>query len=166
MVGETGHMAPPGVEDPQRVVAAVLVGDDAVLLCHRSPDRRWYPDTWDLPGGHVEPNESAEGALVRELREELGITLLEPLGPHSFSRVTEEFEMRVWTRTTRQWTGSPSNCAPHEHSEFGWFSTEDVLSLGLADPGYCRWIAEVLGSGDAVAGVDQTESEERDGQSK
>ena len=36
------------------VVAGVLIRDGHVLLCHRSPAREWYPDVWDLPGGHVE----------------------------------------------------------------------------------------------------------------
>lgn len=147
---ETGQMASDEVDGPHQVVAAMLVRGDAVLLCHRSTDRQWYPDTWDLPGGHIEPNETAQKALVRELREELGITLIEPLGHHSFSRTTEEFELQVWI--TSQWTSSPSNCAPHEHDEIGWFTAEDVLSLQLADPGYCSWIAEALGSGHWAAG--------------
>jgi 8-oxo-dGTP diphosphatase len=149
-VHETGAMASPDVESPHQVVAAMLVGDDAVLLCRRSRDRQWYPDVWDLPGGHIEPDETAPKALVRELREELGITLLEPLGHHSFFRSTEEFELRVWIAS--QWIGTPSNCAPDEHSEITWFTAEDVLSLQLADPGYTRWIAEALASGDALAG--------------
>jgi 8-oxo-dGTP diphosphatase len=149
-VYDTGLMARRDVDTRHHVVAAMLVLDGAVLLCHRSTDRQWYPDTWDLPGGHIEPKETAQAALVRELREELGITLMEPLGHHSFSRTTEAFEMWVWI--TSQWTSSPSNCAPHEHNEIGWFTPEDVLSLELADPGYRLWIAEALASGDATAG--------------
>jgi 8-oxo-dGTP diphosphatase len=150
VVYDTGQMASRDVDGRHQVVAAMLVTDRAVLLCHRSTDRQWYPDTWDLPGGHIEPDETPQEALARELREELGITIVEPLGHHSFSRTTEEYELRVWI--TGRWTGSPSNCAPHEHNEIDWFTAEDVLSLQFADPGYCFWIAEALGSGDAVAG--------------
>ena len=39
------------------MVAGVLVRGTEVLLGHRSPGRRWYPDVWDLPGGHVEPGD-------------------------------------------------------------------------------------------------------------
>ena len=37
------------------VVAALLRRRGRVLMVHRSPRRRWYPDTWDLPGGHAAP---------------------------------------------------------------------------------------------------------------
>ena len=60
------------------VVMALLRRDDRVLLCHRSPDREWFPDVWDFPGGHVEPGERPEDALVRELAEELGVTIAAP----------------------------------------------------------------------------------------
>ena len=39
------------------VVAGVLVAGNRVVLGHRSTARRWYPDVWDVIGGHVEPGE-------------------------------------------------------------------------------------------------------------
>jgi oligopeptide/dipeptide ABC transporter ATP-binding protein len=48
---------------PVRIVTAVLRDGDRVLLCHRSAGRRWYPDVWDLPGGHVEEGQDPTGAL-------------------------------------------------------------------------------------------------------
>lgn len=59
------------------VVAAALVRSGEVLLTHRSPSRQWYPDVWDLPGGHVEDGESELQALGREVREELGVHVAE-----------------------------------------------------------------------------------------
>ena len=50
---------------------------------------------------------------------------------HSFSRATDDFEMRVWT--SRGWSGTPTNCAPHEHDEIGWFTEREARSMRLAD---------------------------------
>ena len=130
------------------VVAAMLVRDGAILLCQRSARRAWYPGVWDLPGGHVEQNETTTDALARELREELGVVFSEPLGDPLFSMVTDEFEMRVWV--VRRWDGPPSNCAPEEHDEVTWFETAEVPPLRLADDAYRPWIADILaGPGDA-----------------
>lgn len=59
------------------MVVGALVDHGRVLLGHRHPSRRWYPDVWDLPGGHVEQGESEVAALVRELREELDVRVRE-----------------------------------------------------------------------------------------
>ena len=77
--------APPEDHD---VVAAILLRGDQVLLCHRSPTRRWYPNVWDFPGGHVEEGESAVAALRREILEEIGIDVGAAPGEpfHHFSR--------------------------------------------------------------------------------
>lgn len=55
-----------------RVVAALLVRDGLLFAARRSPERR-EGGLWELPGGKVEPGESDQAALTRELREELGI---------------------------------------------------------------------------------------------
>ena len=59
----------------REVVAGLLVRDGRVLLCHRFAGRQWFPDVWDLPGGHVECGEPPINALARELEEELGIRI-------------------------------------------------------------------------------------------
>lgn len=54
------------------VVAAVIIRDGRILLTQRSP-KGSYPWCWESPGGKVEERETMCGALVRELREELGV---------------------------------------------------------------------------------------------
>ena len=54
-----------------RCAAGALIRDGTVLLVKRSPQMRFYPDVWDLFGGHVEGGESSEDALRREAMEEL-----------------------------------------------------------------------------------------------
>jgi len=123
----------PAVERRQRqqqIVAGVLARGDRVLLCHRGPGR-WYPDSWDLPGGHIDVGESASAALARELREELGIEVaeltLEPAG-----RLTlDDFDLRVWLVT--EWSGEPENVSPDEHDAIAWFAPTAIRHLGLDD---------------------------------
>ncbi len=111
-------------------VAGVMVRNGTVLLVHRSPSKQFYPDVWDLPGGHVNQGESLEEALRREAREELGIEVLELswLG-HVYDDVEPAV---VHLYTILSWRGEPVNAAPDEHTEVRWFSATELLdSEGL-----------------------------------
>jgi 8-oxo-dGTP diphosphatase len=55
-----------------RVVAGILEREGKILICRRRADQP-HPLKWEFPGGKLEAGESPEAALVRELREELGI---------------------------------------------------------------------------------------------
>jgi len=57
---------------PLLVTAAIIIQDGKVLLTRRPHDKR-HPGMWEFPGGKVEPEESPEEALRRELNEELGV---------------------------------------------------------------------------------------------
>lgn len=58
------------------VVAGLVIGDDQrVLITQRRADQA-HPLQWEFPGGKVEPGEAPVAALVRELREELGVTVV------------------------------------------------------------------------------------------
>jgi 8-oxo-dGTP diphosphatase len=123
------------------VVAGVLARGDRVLLCHRGPGA-WYPDAWDLPGGHIDGGESASAALRRELQEELGIEIAD-LTPEAAVRVTtDDFDLRVWLVT--EWSGEPGIVATHEHDAIAWFATTALGRLRLADKRYISLIDEVL----------------------
>lgn len=119
---------------PHQVVVGALVRDGLLLLVHRRADRRHFPDRWDLPGGHVEADEPPTLALIRELREELGIEAIVS-GASSFHLEHEPHEnegllLDVWTVT--EWRGEPANTAPEEHDGLRWVAAPDIAGIGLA----------------------------------
>jgi 8-oxo-dGTP diphosphatase len=129
---------------PARIVTGFLRAGHRVLLCHRSPRRRWYPDVWDLPGGHVEPGELPGAALARELREELAIDIAAPSGPPMQEIHGDTFDMQIWLVET--WTGSPANVAPDEHDAIAWFEGHELGELRLAHDSYLAMFARTLAS--------------------
>ena len=100
-------------------VAGVLVKGGGLLLVHRSPSKRFYPDVWDLFGGHVEEGESPEEALRREAREELGIEVLATRWLGQIHDPIEPAVVQVYAVSS--WNGQPVNAAPDEHTEVRWF---------------------------------------------
>lgn len=89
------------------VVAAALVdGEGRVLLAQR-PEGKALAGTWEFPGGKLEPGESPEAALARELDEELGI-VAGPLEPFTFvSHVYPDFHLVMLLFWCRHWQGEP-----------------------------------------------------------
>jgi 8-oxo-dGTP diphosphatase len=119
--------------DVHYVVAGLLVDAGKVFLCHRSPHRRWYPNVWDLPGGRIEPDEHPAIALVRELREELGILIPQPTDP-AFAHLRQpDFDCRIWI--VREWSGTP-RLASEEHDDLGWWRPNETGHLPLAVESY------------------------------
>lgn len=116
------------------VAAGIVVCSGEVLLCRRSPDRAWYPGVWDLPGGHIEPGESPQAALVRELREEIDVDVRVPANDCDFRVSTDDFDMQVWVIT--EWIGDPTNESPDEHDMISWFSEPLAVVLDLAHSSY------------------------------
>jgi 8-oxo-dGTP diphosphatase len=125
------------------VVAGLLTRDRQVLLCHRAPERRWYPDVWDLAGGHVDRGERREEALARELREELGLVVSPPTGA-PLAVLSEGRELSLAIYLVRDWLGDPVNRAPEEHDEIRWFGGHEVEHLTLAHPALARIIEDAL----------------------
>ena len=133
MVGEKAPIA--------RCAAGALIRDGKVLLVKRAPHMRFYPDVWDLFGGHVEGGESAEDALRREAVEELGVEIesFRILGVHHDP--VEPAEITVYAVTA--WNGEPVNAAPDEHTEIGWFQV-DVLPASDGLDAYRDWVVRAI----------------------
>ena len=89
------------------VAAAALIDTDGrVLICQR-PQGKQLAGLWEFPGGKVEPGERPEATLIRELHEEIGITVSEPcLAPLTFaSHAYETFHLLMPLYICRRWEG-------------------------------------------------------------
>jgi len=115
---------------PFLVVCAVISdGVGRILAAQRGPGKS-LAGKWEFPGGKIEPEESPESALQRELREEMGIdvNIGAALTPVTFSYPT--FAIRLIPFRCRIAAGDP---VPHEHTEIRWVAVEDLAALDWAD---------------------------------
>jgi 8-oxo-dGTP diphosphatase len=107
------------------VVAAALVdGDGSVLLQQRAAGRA-MAGLWEFPGGKVEAGERPEAALVRELREELGIEVTEStLVPAAFASADNHGRhMLLLLYLCREWEGVPQ---PLDAEGLKWLRPEEM----------------------------------------
>jgi 8-oxo-dGTP diphosphatase len=119
--------SPPSGGVPLLLVAAcVLIDGAGRVLIARRPEGRAMAGLWEFPGGKLEPGESPEGALARELREELGIDVSRAcLAPFVFaSHAYDRFHLLMPLFLCRRWQGTP---VPHEGQTIRWV-TPDALA--------------------------------------
>jgi 8-oxo-dGTP diphosphatase len=116
------------------VVAAALVNEDNEVLLAQRPEGGRLAGKWEFPGGKVEADESPEAALVRELKEELGVTIsekdLEPFWflSHAYSEYGFHLLMPVYI--CRRWDGKPTALT---HSEIIWEFPSAMHELNMID---------------------------------
>ncbi len=100
-------MVPAGAKPVLLVAACALIDADTRVLLARRPEGKRMAGLWEFPGGKVNPGETPEAALIRELREELGIDVTEAcLAPFSFaSHAYETFHLLMPLYLCRRWQG-------------------------------------------------------------
>ena len=89
------------------VAAVALIDPDGRVLLAQRPEGKSMAGMWEFPGGKVEPGETPEAALVRELHEELGIdTWTSCLAPLTFaSHGYDDFHLLMPLYACRKWEG-------------------------------------------------------------
>lgn len=107
------------------VVAVALVDPDGRVLIAQRPEGKNMAGLWEFPGGKVEAGERPEDALIRELSEELGITVKEAcLAPFTFaSHSYEKFHLLMPLYLCRRWEGIAQ---PRHHAAHKWVRPNEM----------------------------------------
>ncbi|WP_421952314.1 NUDIX domain-containing protein [Pelagibacterium sp.] len=131
----------------QKVAAGLLVRDGRILLGHRAAWKSNWPNHWDAIGGRLEPGETADRALIREVQEEIGVRVLKAAFlsdiehramPNGTAFLSAIFAVLEWSG------GEPANICD-EHSEIRWFVPDEIDSLdALAHPDYRKLARRAL----------------------
>jgi 8-oxo-dGTP diphosphatase len=114
------------------VVAALLINAERQFLLAQRPEGKFQAGRWELPGGKLEAGELPEDALVREIQEELGITLdkaaLTPFTfiSHSYAELGVHVLMPIFSCT--RWHGTPKSM---ENQSFEWVSATSLRDYQL-----------------------------------
>ena len=112
------------------VAAAALIDDDGRVLVASRPSRKSMAGLWEFPGGKVEPGETPEACLIRELAEELGIVTkpacLAPLTVASHSYPSFHLLMPLFV--CRIWEGEPT---PLEGQAIRWLRPKELFDLPM-----------------------------------
>ncbi|MFJ3333971.1 (deoxy)nucleoside triphosphate pyrophosphohydrolase [Streptomyces sp. NPDC086766] len=112
------------------VVGAALLDDGRLLAARRSAPPE-LAGRWELPGGKVEPGEKPEAALVRELREELGVDAESVERVPGSWPLRAPYELQVWT--ARLCPGSAAPEPLQDHDALRWLAPAEIWDVAWLD---------------------------------
>ena len=112
------------------VVSARLCDSEGRWLMHRRPADKAHGGLWEFPGGKVEHGENPRQAVVRELREELGVTVAPsdcyPTGFADSADDRSSADIVLFLYTIHRWSGEP---AALEGGAVGWYTPNQAYTL-------------------------------------
>ena len=120
-------------KDTDKIAKAVVMKGDKALLLKRSNYMKKYAGEWDLPGGHVQEEESLEDGLRREVEEETGLKIKYPEKLYSDGRMhyykaeMEDAEVKL----------------SEEHTEYKFVSAEDLKDMEVPSK-YLKQLKQAL----------------------
>lgn len=125
------------------VVAAAILGTEGRVLMQQRPAGKHHAGLWEFPGGKVEPGESPRQALIRELAEELEITVeaaeLEPAGFADEGQDGQGRPLVILLYMLRRFEGQPRSA---EGAQIAWHTPQNLRQLSL--PPLDRFLATRL----------------------
>jgi len=121
---------PSGAKPLLLVAACALIDADGRILLARRPEGKKMAGLWEFPGGKLAPGETAEAALIRELKEELGIDVATScLAPFTFaSHDYGHFHLLMPLYLCRRWRGVPR---PVEGQTLAWVRPDKLADYPM-----------------------------------
>lgn len=112
------------------VVAAALVDAEGRVLVTQRPEGKADAGLWEFPGGKIDAGETPEAAIIRELQEELGVSVEAAcLAPATFaSRPVRDRQLLLLLYVVRKWRGTPQ---PIEAAGLRWMRANQLFSLPM-----------------------------------
>ncbi len=112
------------------VAACALIDSDGRILVAERPQGKSMAGLWEFPGGKVEDGERPEDTVIREMHEELGITIREAcLSPFIFaSHAYPDFHLLMPLYLCRRWEGIVT---PRESQKVKWVMPRDLRTLAM-----------------------------------
>ncbi len=112
------------------VVACALIDIDGRILLARRPEGKKMAGLWEFPGGKLNPGEVPEAALIRELKEELGIDVSATcLAPFAFaSHAYDSFHLLMPLYLCRRWKGTPTG---RENQTLAWVRPQKLADYEM-----------------------------------
>lgn len=126
-------------------VHLLLLNPDGHVLFGRRQNTGFEDGAYHLPAGHLEAGESVVSALIREAKEEVGVTIApEAVEFAHIMHSASSGGRAAFFFQVRDWDGAPENREPDKCSELGWFAL-DALPDHLID--YCRVALQHIAAG-------------------
>ena len=117
-----------------KTVSVIVRNEEGkILALKRSPDKKWYPNKWDIISGTFNETESSYECFCREILEEIGISTFE---------LIEKRWPYIYEEKGQSWLVQPYRCTigmetirlNSEHSEYKWMTLQEILNSDHAAP--------------------------------
>lgn len=127
-------------------VHLLLLDSDGLVLFGRRQNTGFEDGAWHVPAGHLETGESVVQALIREAKEEVGVTIApEDVEFAHIMHSSSSGGRAAFFFTVRQWDGTPENREPEKCSELVWFPLDALPDHMI---GYCRVALDHVAAGE------------------
>ena len=117
---------------PTPSAGAVIVKDNEILLTKRSDKLKHFPGFWCIPGGKIDAGETAEEAVIREIKEEIGVDFIIDYFLGYYDEIFPDIDFHHVSLAFVGTIKGEISASEREVQEWKWVSLEEALKMKLA----------------------------------